>query len=114
MQLMLGCKPSNVVLNAWVKSPANERSSYFGVLGTHRHGLSNLKKSENFEYRGNGNLLTYLLVNNYMNLDTFFGLALQDPIKPVFRIFCWRATEIQLGSEPPTLQEYGQQAHSDR
>ncbi len=32
---------------------------------------------------------TCLLVNNDVNLDALFGFALQDPIKPVFRIFGW-------------------------
>lgn len=58
------------------------------VIGAHGHSLCNL------------------LVDNNINLDTLFGLALQNAVEaPLFIVRRW-STKVKLGGEPPVLRTH--------
>ena len=59
--------------------------SLFGVVRAHSHRLGNF------------------LVDNDVDFDSLFSLALEDSVQTVFGVLGRRATEIQFRSEPPIL-----------
>jgi hypothetical protein len=46
---------------------------------------------------------TYLLVDDYVNLDSLLRFALEDPIEPPFREERRRTAKVKFRSKPPIL-----------
>jgi len=48
---------------------------------------------------------TYLLINDDINFHTLLGLALKKPVKAPLWMIRRRTAEIELGGQPPVLDE---------
>lgn len=57
--------------------------------------------------RAHGHRLGNFLVDDNVNLDTLFGLALEDTVETIFLMLGGWAPHKQLRGEPPVQDEYG-------
>jgi hypothetical protein len=55
--------------------------------------------------RTHGHRLCHLFVNDDINPDALFSLALQQPVEAPFFILSWGSAKVQLWSEPPIQDE---------
>lgn len=91
-------------LNGYIRVQLRQRVLTFEVLL-----FSHFSSFQNIIYLGMttaiGRGLRDLLVDDDIDANTLFGLALQKPVKTPLRVRGGRTTEVQFGTEPPVEDE---------